>query len=276
MTLPNSTLLGPVTLAVKNLELEMHFYHDVIGLSVLAQTKTKATLGWNDRPLLYLEEKADLPYADPRQAGLYHTAFLFSSGGELARTLVRAIEKASSLFQGASDHLVSQAFYLTDPEGNGIELYLDRPRSEWKTEDGVLQMGSLPIDLSEFIQLHANIQERGEVSIGHIHLRVGNIEQAKHFYVTLLGFEVIIEHPTALFVAAGGYHHHIGANTWDSLDADPRTPGLGLQEFTIHLPDQKAFAALAAHLDKNKVKYKKEESSLALFDPWLTAVRIVY
>jgi catechol 2,3-dioxygenase len=232
MKISPTTHLGPVNLLVKNLELERSFYQEVLGFEVMGKTKTSVVLGKNKQPLLTLEQR-DLPYPSPHAAGLYHTAFLYTSAGELARTLTNVFNRALSLFQGASDHLVSQAFYLVDPENNGIELYLDRPRSEWKYVDGMIQMGSEPIDLPEFIKEHNKDKNAGEISVGHIHLKVGDIAQAKAFYVDELGFDVVAYLPSALFVSAGGYHHHIGLNTWDSEGAGMREPALGLEKFTI-------------------------------------------
>lgn len=235
--LPTGTHLGKVTLLVKNLDLEERFYHDVIGFEVLSKTAQEITLGFAKKPLLILQQDTELPYAERKSAGLYHTAFLYESPGELARTLLRIFQIAPNLFQGAGDHSVSQAFYLSDPEGNGLELYIDRPRSAWTKVDGQLQMDALPIDIEAFITEQAAVTEKGSISVGHIHLKVGSIKAAKAFYVDTLGFSVVIEHPTALFVSVDGYHHHIGLNTWESAGAKKRRPALGLAQFEIVIPD---------------------------------------
>ena len=235
-TLPDSTQLGASRLLVKNLALETSFYEEVLGFQKISATKTSVCFGQDGQTILELVQDSHLTYAAKGSAGLYHNAFLYSSSGDLARTLYRFFQIAPNLYQGAGDHLVSMAFYMSDPEGNGIELYLDRPKETWPRKNGVIQMDAQPIDIESFISEHGQNQTKGTISLGHIHLKVGTIKKARQFYVDTLGFEVVIEHPTALFVAAGGYHHHIGLNTWESLKAPKRVPSLGLDQFTVTLP----------------------------------------
>lgn len=237
--LAKSTHLGTVTLYVRDLTAHQRFYGDLIGMDAIEKTSTSLTLGSAGSPLLILQEKLDLPFPARAEAGLYHTAFLFTSPSELAETLMRIAHHAPNLYEGSSDHLVSEAFYFRDPEGNGVELYLDRPRSEWQWENGQIKMGSEYIDAQAFIQKHVPHSQSGSISIGHIHLKVGDITLAQRFYGEQLGFDVVAKLPSALFVSAGGYHHHIGLNTWESLGAGTRKPSLGLASFTIINPTLK-------------------------------------
>jgi catechol 2,3-dioxygenase len=273
--IPDSTHLGSVSLLVKNLQLEKSFYTSALGLKVISEEEHAAVLGWINQPLIVLHENQKLPYAEQQSAGLYHTALLYSSAGELARTLYRIFQIAPNLFQGSGDHLVSQAFYLTDPEGNGIELYIDRPRSEWQWKEGQLQMDALPIDMEGFIREHSINPDKGIISSGHIHLKVGSITEAKQFYVDTLGFDIIIEHPTALFVSAGGYHHHIGLNTWQSENATMRLPALGLDYFEILVPDPAYSTVLKKKLIDQGKTYQETEAGLFLTDPWGTKSLII-
>jgi catechol 2,3-dioxygenase len=193
-----------------------------------------------------LHGDASAPRLDPRATGLFHLAVLVPSRLDLAYGLTRLAETRWPL-DGASDHLVSEALYLSDPDGNGIEIYRDRPRQEWREVDGQLQMATLPLDLrsvaseigrsgSSQSQAHAPAGTR----IGHVHLQVSELERTETFYAGVLGFEVMVRgYPGALFVSAGGYHHHIGLNTWHSAGSPPPAPGtVGLRSFVIELPSQ--------------------------------------
>ena len=186
--------------------------------------------------------------------GLFHLALLVPSRADLARALNR-VTAAGHRFTGASDHLVSEALYLDDPEGNGIEIYRDRPRGEWEREDGGdLKMATLPLDLEGVL----DSAPRGDTGdgmapgtrLGHVHLQVAEIEAAEAFYVAALGFEPTVRrYPGALFVSAGGYHHHIGLNTWAGRGAPPPPAGArGLTWFTIVLPDDAALEAVRTSL----------------------------
>ncbi len=195
------------------------------------------------------------PGAPPRPrgtTGLFHLALLVPTRDELARAVHR-VTGAGHRFTGASDHLVSEALYLDDPEGNGIEIYRDRPRDEWEREGGELKMGTLPLDLGSVLAgVAAGDAGEGMVAgtrIGHVHLQVADIPAAEAFYVGALGFEPVVRsYPGALFVSAGGYHHHIGLNTWAGEGApSPPLGSLGLSRFTVVLPDA---AALSDVIDR--------------------------
>src|SRR3954464_10170378 len=236
------TRMGAVRLTVSGLEGVRDFYRDAIGLSELKPADGVVRLGTDDAPLV---ELVGDPGAQPRPrgtSGLFHLAILVPSRADLARALQRVAEAGWRL-SGASDHLVSEALYLSDPEGNGIELYRDRPRDQWPVRDGVLQMDTLPLDLDgvlgELRREDAEAPMPHGTRIGHVHLNVGDLTAAEAFYSGALGFDVMVRgYPGALFVSAGGYHHHLGLNTWAGEGAPPPPPGSrGLREFEVVLPD---------------------------------------
>ena len=177
--------------------------------------------------LLELRHDPAAPVANPRSAGLFHTAFLLPTRADLGQWLLHAADLRVPL-QGASDHLVSEAIYLADPEGNGIEVYRDRPSETWALRDGVVQMDTLRLDLDDLAATANKSRWSGlpEGScIGHVHLQVGALEPAERFYAGLLGFDVTCRYPGATFFGSGGYHHHIGTNIWNSAGAPVRQPG---------------------------------------------------
>lgn len=228
--------MGPVHLLTAHLERLTEFYQSSVGLEKIRDEKKRVELGYAGDVLLILEEDTVLPPWSPRNAGLYHTAFLFHSQPELARTLRLLLLKHRELFVGSADHLVSEAFYFNDPDGNGIEIYSDRDPSLWKWENGMVQMASEYIDPETYIHRHASTQNTSlQRQIGHIHLQVGDIELARKFYVEQLGLTLTADLGTALFLSDGKYHHHIGLNVWRSFGAKKVTPSLGLKNFTLHL-----------------------------------------
>lgn len=179
-------------------------------------------------------------------------------------------------FTPSADHLVSEAFYFTDPEGNGLELYRDRPRKEWVIlPDGTTQMGSLSLDPNDFLLRWYAPDEPdtgASAAIGHVHLQVGDIPTARAFYVDNLGFDVTIQMPTALFVSAGGYHHHIGMNTWHSAGAGPRAASLGLGDVRIAVPTRADVEQLADRVAFHGIPAADDGRSLRLADPWGTGL----
>ena len=203
--------------------------------------------------LVTLVHRPDAPLRPPRTTGLFHLALLVPSRADLARAFHR-VHAAAWRFTGASDHLVSEALYLDDPEGNGIEIYRDRPREEWETANGELKMGTLPLDLADVL---AGVEDEGVgdgmasgTRIGHVHLQVADIPGAEAFYVGVLGFEPVVRaYPGALFVSAGGYHHHLGLNTWAGMGAPaPPEAARGLRSFSVVLPGPDALATVQASL----------------------------
>ena len=196
----------------------------------------------SDTPVVELVGDPDAPPRPRGTSGLFHLAILVPGRPDLARALQRVAEAGWRL-TGASDHLVSEALYLSDPEGNGIELYRDRPREQWPVRDGVLQMDTLPLDLDgvlgELRREDASAGMPPGTRIGHVHLNVGDLAAAEAFYSGALGFDVTVRgYPGALFVSAGGYHHHLGLNTWAGEGVPPPPSGSrGLREFEIVLPN---------------------------------------
>ena len=286
--LPGATSMGPVTLAVSNLDQMVGFYRGGLGLQLLAENKGTATLGRQGRPVLVLDQDGTLAHAPAGAAGLYHTAFLFPEAAELASVVASVARQYPGQFQGSSDHLVSEAFYFGDPEGNGVELYIDRPRDQWQiSPNGEVQMATLALDPNAFLRTH--LTEAGAESIsdtpaevGHVHLKVGSIAAARQFYVDTVGFEVTFEFGSqALFVSAGGYHHHLGMNTWESRGAGERTPALGLGEVTIALPDSEvqpatdALGALSDRLAARGIDRHLDGDELVFLDPWRNRVRVL-
>jgi catechol 2,3-dioxygenase len=226
------TAMGAVTLKVANLDRMIGYYQQGVGLSLLAQEGDSAILGRPGKPSLVLELAPELKHASQNAAGLFHTAFLFDTKADLAASVYSVAQKFPNTFTGSSDHLVSEAFYFDDPEGNGVELYWDRDPSAWKWNGNTIEMGTVYLDPNRFLQ--ENLTEAGATDVGasatgvgHVHLKVGDIQTAKQFYVDTVGFEITIEYgKQALFVSAGGYHHHLGMNTWQSSGAGTRTPAL--------------------------------------------------
>ena len=244
--IPPGTSIGKVRLRVADIDALSEFYERIVGLRGLERDGDLARLGpEGGEPLV---ELLAAPAAGPPPSfstGLFHLAILVPDRAELARSLRRVIEQGWRL-TGASDHLVSEALYLRDPEGNGIEIYRDRPRDQWGHGDnGELKMATLPLDLDDVLA-DEGASERppngmpAETTMGHVHLRVADIPAAEGFYNGALGLDVMVRsYPGALFVAAGGYHHHVGLNTWESQGAPaPPEGSLGLDRWELVLPDE--------------------------------------
>jgi catechol 2,3-dioxygenase len=261
-SLPAASAIGTVHLTVASPERARAFYEQVIGLRSAEQPDGSILLGGAAGlpPLLSLVGDSAASPRNPRETGLFHFAILVPARRDLAIALVRLAEGGWRL-DGASDHLVSEALYLTDPEGNGIEIYHDRDRSAWRRgADGQLEMATLPLDLDDLLgELEAAPPDPSAdalmpeaTRIGHIHLQVAELEQIERFYAGVLGFDVMVRgYPGALFVAAGGYHHHIGLNTWNSRNGARPSPGsVGLRAYEVRLGDADALEqALARVLD---------------------------
>lgn len=278
--LPAITDMGAVTLTVADLDTMVDYYHRGIGLTVLDQTGPVATLGRAGRPLLHLRQDGSLKHASATAAGLFHTAFLFETQAELAAAVYSVAKHFPNTFTGSSDHFVSNAMYFDDPERNGVELYWDLPREEWRWQGDRVMMGTEYLDPNFFLKQH--LTEEGSLavadtpaSIGHVHLKVGDLQTGRNFYVDTLGFEVTAEYGSqALFVAAGGYHHHLGMNTWQSRGAGERTPALGLGEVSIQIGDEHALGALRERLAHHKIAVSDTGAALEFEDPWKNRVRV--
>ena len=267
---------GAVELLVRNLDRMVDYYNDGVQLDVLEHSGDTAVLGKNGRKVLTLKQGKDLPRASRRGAGLYHTAVLFETPEELAQSVLSTAQKAPGLFTGTGDHLYSEAFYFDDPEGNGVELYVDRPRDTWvRDPSGLLALATDPLDPNAFLQRHlpaAPLASRAK--LGHVHLQVGDIDVARDFYLGVLGFEAQGEIPTALFVSAGGYHHHMALNTWNSAGAGPRAASLGLGRVDIDVPTDDDLKALEVRLRDHRIPTQNDGRTLSFEDPWKTAIKV--
>jgi catechol 2,3-dioxygenase len=266
------TSMGTVRLTVADLDAVRDFYRGAIGLTELSSENGTLRLGAGDRAIVELVGHPDAPPRPRGTSGLFHLAILVPGRPDLARALQRVAEAGWRL-SGASDHLVSEALYLSDPEGNGIELYRDRPRDRWPVRDGALQMDTLPLDLDgvlgELRREDANAGMPPGTRIGHVHLNVGDLTAAEAFYSGALGFDVTVRgYPGALFVSAGGYHHHLGLNTWAGEGAPPPPPGSrGLREFTIVLPSAESLAAEEDRLREAGFEPAREDDRVRAADP---------
>lgn len=237
--------IGAVSLRVRDLPGLTAFYRDAIGLSTISESAQESVLGAGGMPLVKLEAGAQAPSS---AAGLFHLALLLPSCTDLANWLGHAARRRLPL-EGASDHLVSEALYLSDPEGNGIEIYRDRSRAEWpRGPGGEIKMATDRLDLDALLREADGRDYAGMPAgtvMGHIHLRVGDVAGAEAFYRDKLGFDVMVHYPGAAFMATGGYHHHIAANIWHSRGAGPRRANeAGLSRFELVARDDTAYAAL--------------------------------
>jgi catechol 2,3-dioxygenase len=263
--------LGPVHLTVTDLDRSVGFYQDAIGLRQHSRGAEVAAMGAGGEALIVLHEA---PFAKPagRHAGLYHVALLHPSREELGRALVR-LAKTRTPIVGASDHGISEAIYLPDPDGNGLELAADRPRDEWPEDWGRLRPQAL--DMHGLIRLVAGEEPSRHadprLAVGHLHLHVGDVERGLAFYRDVLGFEVQALLPSAAFVSAGGYHHHLGFNVWRGPGVPPAPAGsVGMREWTVALPED-GLADVLGRLDASGIG---RDGGLTA-DPWGNAIRFV-
>jgi catechol 2,3-dioxygenase len=274
-----ATRLGPVRLTVSDIDRSRAFYERAIGLRATELGDGTLALGVPAGPaLVELRGDSSAPRLNRRAPGLYHLAIVVPTRLDLAFAIARLV-RAGWPLDGASDHLVSEALYLSDPDGNGIEIYRDRPRSEWRYDGDQLQMSTLPLDLDDIIApLRDALELQSEVPagtrIGHVHLQVSDLSEAEAFYHGVLGFDVVVRgYPGALFVSAGGYHHHIGLNTWHSAGAAPLPAGsVGLRSFTIELPDEHSLAAVLGRLEAAGIPVQHQTGGVIVRDPFGTAV----
>jgi catechol 2,3-dioxygenase len=271
-TINPQTQMGRVHLTVADLSRSLDYYQQHIGLALIRKEEQTAYLGVDTRELLVLTEQ---PGARPmrRTTGLYHFALLVPSRLELARTLQHLLATEAPI-SGASDHAVSEALYLTDPDGHGIEIYRDRPRSEWLYPDGKLKLVTEPFDVDGVLgELNGRSAPYSglhpDTIMGHVHLHVADIPAAEQFYGELLGFEIMARYgPSASFVAAGGYHHHLGLNTWAGVGAPPPPKDAArLLWYEILLPDTAVLAKLTQRIEAAGLTVTKRENGRALTDP---------
>lgn len=269
--------VGTVTLRVRELNQVTGFYQRALGLDLLYSGNESARLGADGRTLLELRAEPGILPRDPTAAGLFHTAFLLPSRGDLARWLVHAREAGLRL-DGASDHVVSEAIYLSDPEGNGIEIYADRPPGDWNTDGTGIAMRTDPLDIADLLSATDGRTWTGAPAgtvIGHVHLQVGDTASADQFYRDILGFEVMARYPGASFFGSGGYHHQFAGNVWNSPGAGHRDESrAGLAGLALEARDRELVAAVKARATGAGVAVEGDDTRLLLRDPWGTPIVI--
>jgi catechol 2,3-dioxygenase len=269
-----ATHVGFVALGVADLDRSLRFYTEDLGLSLLARSSGEVVLGADRTPLLGLHEQPGaLPWMVDRMTGLYHFAILVPSRADLGLWLRHFLSRDYPP-PGQGDHLVSEALYLRDPDGHGIEVYRDRPRDGWQWENGQVRMGGGPVDIRGVLA-EADASGRAwtglapGTTLGHVHLQVGDIGPAEEFYHGVLGFDVVSRSATALFVSAGGYHHHLGLNVWHSRGAPPAPADTAtLRCFTFALPAIPALDVVTRRVAEAGCLYKRSADTLAVRDPW--------
>ena len=278
--LPDATRLGKVRLQVADLARSLAFYEGTLGMRVIERSASGAALAAHDDPrvLVELEERKGVRPAGSGLLGLYHFAILLPGRPSLGRFVRHLAETGARA--GAGDHLVSEAFYLTDPDGLGIEVYADRPRSSWQRQGRELMISTDPLDVAGLVASAGATRWSGMpagTTIGHVHLHVGNIEQGSAFFSDALGFDRMTwRYPGALFLGAGGYHHHLGTNVWAGSGARPPQDGdARLIEWTIEVPSIGDVAA-AAHSIRTAGHEADEPrpGELVTQDPWGTRIRL--
>jgi catechol 2,3-dioxygenase len=270
--------IGGIGLIARDLERLTTYYRDLLGLTVQERSDRKARLGTGGVTLIEIEHRPDAKPDDPATAGLYHTAFLMPTRADHARW-IHHIGRNRVPISGASDHGVSEAFYLDDPEGNGIEVYNDRPRERWQREDGLIVMPTKQLDVEAILRevdpANASYPAAPEgLRIGHIHLRVGDVDRAEEFYRGAVGLDLTRRRGGATFMSSGGYHHHVGANVWHSERAGLRDPDrTGLAWFSIETADHSELDAVGTRLKAAHAPIKASGDAIESADPWGTRIR---
>ncbi len=270
--------IGAVGLTVRDLDRLTAYYRDLLGLTVQERAPHVAKLGVGGVTLLELTHRPDALPDDAREAGLYHTAFLMPTRADLARWILHVAKNRVPIV-GASDHDVSEAIYLDDPEGNGVEVYFDRPREQWRRDGNSIFQKTDPLDIDAIIReidpATATYESAPEgLRIGHIHLRVGNIAAGERFYNGALGLDVTRRRNGATFMSTGGYHHHIAVNTWHSNGTRARNGRrAGLHWFAMEINDQATMDGLQQRLAAAGIDTAAFPGGFAAMDPWGTTVR---
>lgn len=264
--------IGKVVLTVHDLAGVRDFYQNVVGLGLISDDAESAALGVDGQTLLELRRDRAARRSSPHEAGLFHTAFLLPTRSDLARWVALAAERSIQL-EGASDHIVSEALYLTDPEGNGIEIYVDRPAESWKWSNGTVKMATDRLNFPDLMAQAGSERWNGAPSgttVGHVHLRVGALEPAEAFYSGLVGMDVTNHYPGATFYSTGGYHHHLATNIWNSRGAGVRQqPATGLSEVRLLASQKDVVEAMAA-----RTGVAVSDGQIALEDPWGTSISV--
>ena len=278
--LPDETHVGRVRLQVSDLERSLAYYRDVLGFRALERSADRAVLGveGDERPLVELVERPGAT-AVPRRGriGLYHFAILLPDRAALGRFLGHLGQIGARA--GMSDHFVSEAIYLQDPDNLGIEVYADRPRSAWRHEGRQIAMATEPLDTESVVQAGRGAPWTGMpqgTTIGHVHLHVGDIDEAAAFYHNALGLDKVVwSYPGALFLSAGGYHHHLGTNTWAAGAPPAAENDARLLDWEIVVPRAEDADAAARSVERAGYSVARDGNSWRLIDPWGTALRLV-
>jgi len=276
--LPEAMRLGPVRLEVADLERSLDYYEKVIGLRVINRAGRTVALGPVDENTVLVglsEVLGAAPHQYNERLGLYHFAILLPSRAALGRFVAHLAE--INAHAGQADHYVSEAFYLRDPDGLGIEVYADRPREKWPVVDGKLSMGLDPVDMDSLLKEAGGVPWTGMppgTRIGHVHLHVGDLVEAERFFHNVLGLDLTASMPSALFMSAGGYHHHLGANTWAGNSPRPKQGDARLLEWTIIMPSAEDLAAALKSLESAGFAAAPAGDAWLIEDPWGTRFRI--
>ncbi|MBY0123326.1 VOC family protein [Bacillus sp. S/N-304-OC-R1] len=269
--------VGEVQIKVRDLTASIDFYQNLMGFKVLEQTSSKAVLTADGKtPLVTLEQPADVIPKTGRTAGLYHFAILLPSRADLSAFLKHLLHTGYRF--GAADHYVSEALYLDDPDGNGIEVYRDRPSDEWTWRNGLVDMATEQLD-GEGILAESHEEWNGLPAgtlMGHIHLHVSDLKQAEKFYTKGLGFETVSYYPQAAFLSTGGYHHHIAINTWQGAGAPtPPENSVGLKWYTLVYPNEAAREKAIGQLKDFGATVHEEAGHYVTSDPAGNQIRLV-
>ncbi|MDR4888284.1 VOC family protein [Fredinandcohnia sp. QZ13] len=276
---PPYTFVGLVELKVTDLQRSLTFYQNIIGFKVLEQSDKKVLLTADGKtPLLSIEQPENITPKEPRRTGLYHFALLLPTREDLGKILYHLVQ--NNIRIGASDHAVSEALYLDDPDGNGIEIYRDRPDTEWEWMNGEVKMVTEPLD-GQGVLATANGEKwtglpEGTV-MGHIHMHVSELAKTEEYYTKGLGFDVVCRYGgMALFISTGGYHHHIGLNTWNGVGASaPSDNSAGIKLFTLVLPNENDLQTTVDNLKQIGAYVQEEDGVVVTKDPSDNKIKLV-
>lgn len=276
---PN-TFVGNIDLKVENFQRSLSFYQNLIGFKVLEKSERKAVLTADGRtPLVVIEQPEKVIAKQPRTTGLYHYALLLPERADLAKALKHLLQNGYPL-QGASDHLVSEALYLADPDGNGIEIYVDRPASTWNWENGEVEMATQRLDVENLLTEGQEETWQGLPAgtiMGHIHLHVSELVKTEQFYHEGLGFDVVTRYGNqALFMSTGKYHHHIGLNTWNGVGAPaPEPNSVGMKDFSLLFANDEARNKVIENLKGLSAKITEEKGDYLTIDPSGNSIKLM-
>ncbi len=276
------TTVGPVFLTVSDLKRSEEFYREVLGFKPLPRRDDTLSLTADGKtPLLELKGDPAAPARPPHTTGLFHFAILTPSRLDLARSLRRLAEVRYPI-QGGTDHRVSEALYLADPDGNGIEIYRDRPRDTWTFPNGGIHMESDPLDYDGILaELDGHAEAWNGLAagtrMGHVHLNVADLEKVEEFYHGILGFDITVRRSHgALFISAGGYHHHLGLNLWNGAGAPPPPDAIGLRYYSIVLPNVAELQRVAGRVQEAGIKSEEMDEGIMLRDPSQNGVLLTH